>query len=243
MKTICISGVSRGIGKGLATRYLEDGHRVLGSVRRPENPAAHDLAEHYSDRFVPLVMDVRDSSTVADAARAAASVVDAIDLLICCAGVNMEFPGGLHQGEPQYGLKPLADIDDVTMMKTFEVNVVGVLRTVRAFHHLLVAGSEPKLVIISSVGGSISAATDGGMAAYRVSKTAVNMLSRRLHFLLKEDGIPVLAIHPGWVQTDMGGPKADITIETSVKGIAEVVAAYKEGDAPYQDYRGKPLSW
>ena len=83
----------------------------------------------------------------------------------------------------------------------------------------------------------------GGMVPYCVSKAAVNMLSRRLHFLLKDDGIPVLAVHPGWVKTDMGGPDAKITVETSVNGIVQVVDSYKDEDAPYQDYSGQPMSW
>jgi NAD(P)-dependent dehydrogenase (short-subunit alcohol dehydrogenase family) len=234
VKTVCISGVSRGIGKGLAERYLEDGCRVIGSTRRARDAAALDLGRRYGDLFVPLVMDVADRASVDRAAAAAARIVAAIDLLICNAGFNPELPGPAA---------PLSAIEDEVMMRTFDVNVIGVLRTVRAFHRLLAAGSEPRLLIITSAGGSISSAVDGAMLPYRVSKAAANMLSRRLHFILEADGIPVLAVHPGWVKTDMGGPAARVAVEDSAAGIARIAAAYRDGDPPYQDYTGKPLAW
>lgn len=81
------------------------------------------------------------------------------------------------------------------------------------------------------------------MLPCRVSKAAANMLSPRLNFLLEDDGIPVLAVHPGWVKTDMGGPGAQVAVEESAGGIARIVAECSNGEPPYQDCTGKALAW
>ena len=88
------------------------------------------------------------------------------------------------------------------------------------------------------------ARTDSGsMLPYCVSKAAVNMLCRRLHFLLQDDGLPVLALSPGWVKTDMGGPNARITTEESARGIAKVIASFTGDSEPFQSHEGEPIPW
>ena len=91
--------------------------------------------------------------------------------------------------------------------------------------------------------GSLAQTEDASMIPYSVSKAALNMLSRRLHFLLEGDGIAVLAINPGWVKTDMGGPNAQISTEESARGITNVIAGYDRNGEPFQDYLGNSMPW
>ncbi len=78
--------------------------------------------------------------------------------------------------------------------------------------------------MMSSAMGSISGIDRGGDYAYRSSKAAMNALTRSLSVDLKERGIPVVALHPGWVRTDMGGSHARLSVEESVRMMREVLA-------------------
>ena len=233
MSTVFISGISRGIGLGLASRYLADGHTVVGSIRS-ENAEVDQLASRYPDTLTVVKLNVARRNSVDAAARQVAGAHDALDLLICSAAVNPAQAGDI---------KALADIDDQEILDTFDVNVLGPLRLVRALEPLLRKGQSAKVVMISSGAGSIETTTQGGMVAYCVSKAALNMLSRRLHYLLSNGNIPVLALSPGWVKTDMGGPNAKISVKESAEGVARVIAAYNGDGAPFQDYTGKALPW
>jgi NAD(P)-dependent dehydrogenase (short-subunit alcohol dehydrogenase family) len=233
VSTVFISGISRGIGLGVARKYLSDGNRVVGSIRS-ENAAVTELRSDYPDTLTVVKLDAADRASVDAAAAETARTHRGLDLLICSAAVNPS-----QSGE----VTPLADIRDEEVLQTFDINVLGPLRLVRALHPLLLKGESPKVVIISSGAGSLERTANGAMVPYCVSKAAVNMLARRLHFLLEEDGIAVLALSPGWVKTDMGGPDARITVEESAEGIARVIAGFDRESPPFQDYQGNVVPW
>jgi NAD(P)-dependent dehydrogenase (short-subunit alcohol dehydrogenase family) len=233
VSSVFVSGISRGIGLGVATKYLAEGHSVVGSVRS-ENADVAKLRSEYPDSLTVVKLDVADRSSVDAAAAEVAGIHAALDLLICSAAVNPSQAGEVAA---------LAEIRDEDVLTTFDINVVGPLRLVRALHPLLRKGKSPKVVIISSGAGSLERTTNGGMVPYCISKAAVNMLSRRLHFLLEADGIAVLALSPGWVKTDMGGPDARISVEESAEGIARVIAAFERDSTPFQDYQGNTVPW
>ena len=105
-----------------------------------------------------------------------------------------------------------------------------------------VAASERKLIVnISSIMGSIARLQSTGSYFYRASKAALNMVTKGLSIDLAERGITVVAVHPGWVQTDMGGPNAPTSVDESVKGLADVVESAGGGEFRYVDYTGKDL--
>ena len=92
--------------------------------------------------------------------------------------------------------------------------------------------------------GSVEQASAGGMELYRASKAALNSFTRSFAARHKDKGIAVLSLHPGWVRTDMGGPNADIDVETSTKGLANVIErAQKDRRDGYFDYKGDTLPW
>lgn len=234
MSTIVITGISRGIGLGIARHYLAMGDNVIGSIRTPCE-SVDALQSEFSESLELIRMDVRESSAVDAAAKQVTATHSAVDIVICNAGVS-------HADSP-FQVDALPDLRDAPMIDTFDVNVVGPLRVARAFHPLLAKGAYPKLVIITSGFGSLAQTEDGSVIPYCVSKAAVNMLSRRLHFLLEDDGIAVLALSPGWVRTDMGGPDARISTDESAEGIADVIAGYDRNSPPFQNYQGIVIPW
>ena len=189
--TIFITGASRGIGEGLADHYRRAGHEVIGTSRSPTADITLDVARPADHRAMADAVGDR-----------------AIDLLICNAGVYLDKGDSIEDG---YG----ADL----WASSFATNVTGVFLTVQALLANLRRGNTPKIAIIASQMGS-SERAPGGSYIYRASKAAAINLGRNLAVDLRSDGIAVGVYHPGWVQTDMGGGSADITVDASVEGLA-----------------------
>lgn len=188
---IVITGANRGIGAGLAAQYRANGHTVSGTAR---------------DTSQAIQLDVTDPA--AQAAIAARLQGQAVDLLICNAGVYVDKGQSLEDGYP-------AEM----WAQTFAANVTGVFLTVQSVLPALRAAKGAKIAIISSQMASHTRAP-GGSYIYRASKAAALNLGRNLAADLAGDGIAVGIYHPGWVQTDMGGTSADITTDQAVSGLA-----------------------
>lgn len=189
-----VTGASRGIGLELVARLSGRGDVVLGTCR--------DGKTHGVGAWHPL--DVTDPASVA---ALAAAHPGAVDLLVCNAGVYLDKLQHLDGGFPA---QMWAD--------TFAVNVTGVFLTVQALLPQLRAAGGAKIAIIGSQMGSDTRAP-GGSFIYRASKAAVLNLGRNLAAELLPEGIAVGIYHPGWVQTDMGGTAADITVTESAQGL------------------------
>lgn len=192
---ILITGANRGIGGALAAHYRGAGHDVLGTAR---------------DGSADLALDVTDPASVA---AMAAAVEGPLDMLICNAGVYLDKGHALETG---YAPELWA--------QTFAVNVTGVFLTIRALLPQLRQAQAPRIAIVSSKMGS-DARAPGGSYVYRASKAAVLNLGRNLSTDLKPEGIAVGIYHPGWVQTDMGGPSAEIPVDRAVTGLTDRFAA------------------
>ena len=194
--TVLITGASRGIGAGLAALYAKAGQEVIGTGRSLAAQVQLDVTQPASNSIMAASLEGK-----------------AIDLLICNAGVYLDKGGDLENG---YG----ADL----WAQTFATNVTGVFLSIQALLPNLRAARAAKIAIISSQMGS-SVRAPGGSYIYRASKAAALNLGRNLAADLKPEGIAVGIYHPGWVQTDMGGGAADITIDQSVQGLADRFAA------------------
>ena len=188
---VVITGASRGIGAGLAELYRETGHRVTGTGRS-------------------VVSDIQLDVTIpSDHALMAQALADQpIDLLVCNAGVLFDRSEALEDG---YNAEMWAAM--------FAANVTGVFLSVQSMLPMLRLAKNAKIAIISSQMASSTHAL-GGSYIYRSSKAAVLNLGRNLATDLRDEGIAVGIYHPGWVQTDMGGDVADITVDASVHGLA-----------------------
>jgi len=225
MTTIVVTGANRGIGLEFARQYSAAGATVIAGCRNPAK--AGPLKALAGVRVLPV--EVTDKASVE--AFAAALKGEPIDILINNAG--------WFGPERQSANDP--DIDG--FLATFRVNSVAPLAVARALKPNLKRGHDKKVVVLTSKMGSISDSS-GGDLAYRASKAALNMI---FHGVAKEwaaDGVVVGILHPGWVQTDMGGPGALITVERSVNGLRQVIAELGPASSGrFVDYKGREIGW
>ena len=222
--TVLITGANRGIGLELARQYTEAGWQVIGTARKPEQAA--DLR---ALKARVLQLDVTDQQSID---RMADELGDqAVDLLINNAGIF-----------PRVRTLPDVNFDDVT--RTFAVNTLGPMRVSRALLSNLRSGQLKQVVNITSRLGSIADNSGGGFYGYRESKAALNMFTRSLANELRADGFICVVVHPGWVQTDMGGASATLTVEESARGIRNVIANLSPDDCgTFWNFDGAPLPW
>lgn len=222
--TVLITGANRGIGLELAKQFEEKGYTVIGTVRNP------DTAEKLKSLGVRVEqLDVTHPESVASLVKKLKDTP--LDILINNAGIF------LGRGDK------LQDLDFAEVEETFSVNSIGPLRVTHALLPNLMKGKEKKIVNISSQLGSIKNNT-GGMYAYRASKAALNQINRTLSLELGPEGFTCLVIHPGWVQTDMGGSMATYTPVKSVQGIISVITQTNQNsNGKFYDLHGNELPW
>lgn len=227
MPTVLITGANRGLGLEFVRQYNKDGWRIVAGCRDPENAAqlrsiGGDVAVHKLD-----VENHEDIDHLAKLYRG-----DAIDVLINNAGVL---------GDPARQAFGKMDYDD--WRRVLNVNVLAPAKVSHAFHEHVAQSEQRKIVVISSALGSITRA-DGVMMVYRTSKAAVNMVVKGMASELGERGITVIATHPGWVRTDMGGSNADISPNESVTGLRKVISGITTADnGAFIQYDGERLPW
>jgi len=220
-KTIFILGASRGIGLGLVQTFLSRGWQVVASER------AHsaDLHALGCDALRIVTADVTDPQSYADLGFSSGQ----LDALIINAGIT----GASHQDSAQ---ATAAEVAHVMMTNAF-----GPARAAKTLLPALKDGGT--LGVMSSLMGSIDDSS-GGFELYRTSKVALNMLAKGI---AEQDAGPrnieVLALHPGWVQTDMGGSNARLTVEESVNGLANVIESSGGGGFRFVDYSGRELAF
>ena len=225
MPTVLITGTNRGLGLDFVKRYAAKGWKVHACAR---HPAAAPLKAVKGD-VQRHQLDVTDHKAVAALANKLSG--EAIDVLINNAGVG---------GRDAFAL---GSIDPAVWRDTFEVNALAPLMMAEAFVEHVARSQQKKLIAITSILGSI-ANNAGGRYAYRASKTALNMEWSCLAKDLAGRGVICVTLHPGWVQTDMGGPTASLTIEQSVPSMVKVIEGLKPSDnGRYVSYDGSELAW
>ncbi len=228
MSTVLITGTNRGIGLEFAKQYAEAGWDVLACCRNPQSANnLNTLASQYTNIKI-LTLDVSDFKQVDYLARELKDTQ--IDVLINNAGV---YPSG-----------GLSDKEVETWLNSFKVNSIAPLKVAMAFRPLIEKSQLKKLVTLSSKMGSIDDNTSGGSYMYRSTKTAINMIMKSLSIDLAPSGISVVTLHPGWVETDMGGPNALINTETSVRGLRQVIDDLSlSNTGKFIAYDGEEIPW
>ena len=223
MSTVLITGAARGLGLDFVKQYAAKGWKVIACARQPDGLKA------VKGDIQPHTLEVTDYAAVKALARTLAG--EAIDVLICNAGVV-----GRESDK-------LGSIDAAVWRQTFEVNALAPLMMAEAFVEHVARSQQKKLIAISSRLGSITH-NDGARYAYRASKTALNMEWQSLSKDTAGKGLVCVVLHPGWVQTDMGGKAATLTIDQSVPAMVKVIDGLKPADnGRFINYDGSAIPW
>ncbi len=222
--SVLITGANRGLGLEFARQFHAAGYRVIGTARKP---AAAEELNALGVRVEEL--DVTDPESVAALARALRD--DPLDVLINNAGITGR-------------IRSIADADFGTVERVLQVNTIGPMRITQALLPNLRKGNRKLVVNITSGLGSIEQNTRGGHYGYRESKAALNMFTRSLAAELRADGFRCIVMSPGWVRTDMGGPRARLSPEESIRGMITVINGLRAEDSGrFFSYAGKQLPW
>lgn len=221
--TVLITGANRGLGLEFARQYVAAGWAVIATAR---NPATATELSALDVKVLPLDVTQRDSI----ASLASALNGHGIDMLINNAGI---FPR----------VNTLSEIDANDYERTLMVNTLGPALVTQALLENLRKGENKRIINITSQLASIE--NNGGrFYGYRESKAALNMFTKTLGAELGPEGFIALAIHPGWVRTDMGGPSANLSPEESVTGMRAVIDnVTAEHNGTYHDYNGNQVPW
>jgi NAD(P)-dependent dehydrogenase (short-subunit alcohol dehydrogenase family) len=216
-----VTGTSRGIGAEIARQLAADhGFVVYAGARDPD-----DVEE--AEGIVPIELDVTDENEIFAAQERIGSEVGHLDSLVNNAGVY---------GDPAGA----ADYDIDRAHEVLEVNTFGPWRLIEAFLPLLRRSDAPRIVNVSSGAGQLSDMY-GGRAAYRVSKTALNALTRTLAY--DETDVKVNAMCPGWVRTDMGGSGASRSVEEGADTAVWLATLPDDGPTGGFFRDRKPIPW
>ena len=222
--TVLITGANRGLGLEYARQFTEKGYNVIGTARTPEDA---DALRALGAKVVQL--DVTSQQSVY--ALAAELADQPIDILINNAGYFNREDITLEAAS--------ADI----FLRTMDINAAGPLRVTQALIPNLMAGDMKKVISMSSQLGSIQRSS-GQWYAYRASKTALNQINKIWSEEFSDQGFIFTVVHPGWVQTDMGGDNATYTPEESVSGLLKVIDGLAAQDnGAFYDLKGETIPW
>ncbi len=220
MKTILITGISRGIGLALAERFLKNGDFVIGTSTSGNAPTKHD-------RLLTVQLDLTNSDSIAACTQVIIDSGKKIDILINNAGIWS-------------GIDENPTIDLSLLRKVLEVNLFGTVDFTERIIPIMNRGGH--IVNISSRMGSLEYCEKGGInwPDYKISKCALNMVTRILAGRLAGT-IAVSSVHPGWVKTDMGGDDADIEPEEAAEDIFSLANSQVETGQFW--FKGEKFPW
>jgi len=232
-----VTGANRGLGLEWTRQLARRVNRLFATCRHPD--AAHELqeiADTHSDTLDVFALDVTSPDAIHQAVRRIQRDAGSLDLLVNNAGIS---GGGTSD---RFGT-----VDAETMMQVLRVNAAGPHLLTQACTELL--RNEPKddvsvVINVTSQLGSIARTSSGGWNSYKASKAALNMCTRLQAAALKDDGVIVVSMHPGWVRTHMGGSNARLSTEESVDGMIEVAEALTPADTGrFLAYDGAEIEW
>lgn len=241
MQRIFITGANRGIGLDLVQRYsARPDTQIFAACRQPAQATdLQALAAQYPGRIHIIQLDVTDAVQLAAAVEAVQAQADGLELLINNAGV---LPGGVDNRDPD--ISRFGVLDAQAMLHVFAVNSISPVMVTQAFADLLRAGHAARVVNVTSNGGSIARRSEGCDYSYPASKAALNMLTRCLAGDLRPAGVIVAAIHPGFIQTDMGGTSATHTLEERIPVFMQVIDGLTLADSgTFLNWDGQPVPW
>ncbi|MEM9419297.1 MAG: SDR family NAD(P)-dependent oxidoreductase [Planctomycetota bacterium] len=229
--SVMVTGADRGIGLGLVTHYLKQGGTVVATTRREQpGESLAGLAEQYPEQLNVMTLDAGDEASIAAFGKQLDADGVTLNVIINNAGVSLGEPFG--EWTAQHFATHLA------------VNTIGPGLIVQAIKPSLKAGS----VVINITSGMASAeynvGAENALDAYAVSKCGLNILTRRLAEKLRTESIALVAMSPGWVQTEMGGKEAPTTIDDAVQQMTSTIATLgMDHTGTFIGPKGEPCAW
>lgn len=227
METVLITGASRGIGLELTKQFFELGYKVIATYRGKKTDELSNLTSH--NNVLAYELEVTNEASISILSHKLRNIT--IDILINNAGI-------ISPNNQQ-----LEAIEVEGWLNAFAVNTIAPLLVSRALLENLKLSKKPRIITISSQMGSLK--SEGtGLYAYRSSKTAVNKVMQLMSLELKEFGVAVYPVHPGWVKTDMGGAEADISVQESASGIVALANNLSiEQTGQFFNWEGNLVEW
>ena len=219
-----VVGASRGLGLGLVQELLARQWDVTATVRRPTPALTAGPALR-----IESGIDIDDDAAVAGLH---ATLADApkFDLVFVVAGVATEAG------------TPAGQVPRQVVLDVYQTNAISPIRFAEAFHDRVADGGL--IALMTSKLGSVSLNRGGGWGSYRASKAGLNTLARSFYGQHGKAEWGLILMHPGWVRTDMGGRRASLNIETSVRGMVDVIEGrLGERGCVFLDHAGETVPW
>ncbi|KAG2382144.1 hypothetical protein C9374_005346 [Naegleria lovaniensis] len=233
MSTILITGSSRGIGLALVKTLLQNSpsKRIIATCRDPNS--AKDLSQlqsQYSDRLSIEPLNVSDEKDVLSLIDRLKQQHAAVSVLVNNAGIY----SAMHK-------ETLLNSTKESMLKVYETNVIAPMLIIQHLYNAKLFEKGALVVNISSIMGSIAPTFERRGVSYSCSKAALNMLTKMVSIELPD--VHAISIHPGWVQTDMGGKDAPVKVEDSASGIAKIITNFdaKTQNGSFVSYDGSAM--
>ena len=226
---ILVTGANRGLGLELVKLFLREGHVVAAGARNNSNiDNLSLLMQQYNQNFKVITLDISDETSIAKSAEVMKNEWGTLDVIINNAGI-------LLGREKKF--------DELTMdhlMASFQINTFGPMMVIKHFYKLLKKSGNAAIINITSESANDFGSND---FAYSMSKAALNMYSYKINSKLKDEGVKVLAIHPGWIRTDMGGQNAPNSPKTTAQNILKIIEGKLDIDneSVFIDHMGKRL--
>lgn len=246
LSTVLVTGANRGLGLEFVRQYLKVSKpptQIIATCRDPSKASDLQSLASTNPNVHVLKLEVKDYASFPSLVEQVSQIVGSSGLSVLINNAGMYHKVSLTEGG--------ADL----IVENFEVNAVSPFMLIRAFLPLiekakttLGSGVQPVVANITSKMGSIDDNTSGGHYAYRTSKSGLNMISKSLQIDLEPKGVRVAAIHPGWVQTDMGGTNAILTPELSVSNMVQTIERVSRSEIGndgkiFLNFDGKVIPW
>lgn len=228
---VLITGANRGIGLEMVKYAMQQGWRVFACCRNPHKADnLFNIAKLSNGQISVHIADMLELATLQALSYELRN--DPIDILVNNAGIY-------GSDNNKFGA-----VDASSWLQAFQVNSVAPLKMVEAFAEQLFMGKRKLVACMSSKMGSMADNGFGNSYIYRSSKAALNAVVKSLSIDLKAQGIITVALHPGWVKTDMGGPDAEISTRESVQLLfSNLMSLTIEDSGRFIDIDGSDIPW
>lgn len=238
-----VTGAYKGLGFALTKQLALNGYQVILTARDQSkaDKAADEIEKETGIKVYPKALEVTDELQLFELASYTKSEFGKIDLIINNAGINpIDYTDKTKMAKAFY----LDQLDAQELLHVIHVNSIAPLLVVKHFRALLKNSNHPRIVNISSWLGSVTNLSFGGHYGYVGSKNLLNVFNKSMANELRADHIISVNVNPGWVQTDMGGEKAQFTPEQAAKNIINLTEKVNiESSGSFLNFDGQIHPW